>query len=220
MSKRKNLCTVSIMNKKKKLYFGDNSEESDDESDVGKDSVWRDGNNIFFYADVKESSVAKLNKYLFEINRDNQYAFSLPFKNKLSCDTNYPPIYLHIKSDGGCVESALSSIDLIKTSLSPVYTIIEGYAASAATMISIVGQKRFIHKNAHMLIHQMSAGFWGKMVEIKDEIKNISEFEKVIFQIYKEHADIPDKKFNKILKHDLWWSSKKCLKYNLVDEII
>lgn len=215
MPKRKNSWKYSNKNKKYK------NEESDDEDDGDKEElVWRNGNDIFFYADVNAKNIGKLNKFIFEINKKNVENFVLPFKNTLNIEPNYPPIYLHIKSNGGCVDSALSSVDLIKTSLSPVYTIIEGYAASAATMLSIVGEKRFMHKNAHMLIHQMSTGFWGKMEEIKDEIKNINEFEKVIFDIYKEHANIPDKKFSKILKHDLWWGSEKCKKYDLVDEII
>lgn len=215
MPKRKNSWKYSNKNKKYK------NEESDDEDDGDKEElVWRNGNDIFFYADVNAKNIGKLNKFIFEINKKNVENFVLPFKNTLNIEPNYPPIYLHIKSNGGCVDSALSSVDLIKTSLSPVYTIIEGYAASAATMLSIVGEKRFMHKNAHMLIHQMSTGFWGKMEEIKDEIKNINEFEKVIFDIYKEHANIPDKKFSKILKHDLWWGSEKCKKYDLVDDII
>ena len=215
MPKRKNSWKYSNKNKKYK------NEESDDEDDGDKEElVWRNGNDIFFYADVNAKNIGKLNKFIFEINKKNVENFVLPFKNTLNIEPSYPPIYLHIKSNGGCVDSALSSVDLIKTSLSPVYTIIEGYAASAATMLSIVGEKRFMHKNAHMLIHQMSTGFWGKMEEIKDEIKNINEFEKVIFDIYKEHANIPDKKFSKILKHDLWWGAEKCKKYDLIDEII
>ena len=51
-----------------------------------------------------------------------------------------------------------------------------------------------------MLIHQIPYDF--KMEEIKDEIKNINKFEKVIFKIYKKHAKIPYR--NGILKHDLW----------------
>ena len=217
MPKRKN--TWISNNKNNKRYKNDESGDEEDDHDK-EEEVWRHGNDIFFYSDVSVKSVAKLNRFLFEINKENVKNYMLPFKNNIQVERNYPPIYLHIKSNGGCVESAFSSLDLIKTSLSPVYTIIEGYAASAATMLSIVGEKRFIHKNAHMLIHQMSTGFWGKMQEINDEIKNIKEFEKVIFEIYKEHADIPDKKFKKILKHDLWWNAEKCVKYNLVDEII
>ena len=82
--------------------------------------------------------------------------------------------------------SALAAIDIMESSMSPIYTIIEGYAASAATMLSIMGEKRYMHKNAHMLIHQMSSGFWGKMEEIKDEMKNLKRLEKVITKIYKD----------------------------------
>ena len=114
----------------------------------------------------------------------------------------------------------MSTIDIIVNSHCPIYTIIEGYAASAATMISIVGEKRYIQKNSHMLIHQMSSGFWGKMEEIKDEIKNLNKLEERLTKIYKKYSNIPDKKYKNILKHDIWWSSKRCKKYNLVDEII
>ena len=51
------------------------------------------------------------------------------------------------------------------------YMIIEGEAASAATIISVVADRRVITKNSHMLIHQMSTGFWGKYNEFLDEMK-------------------------------------------------
>ena len=79
------------------------------------------------------------------------------------------PIYLHINSYGGIIFDALTAIDVIKACKVPVYTIIEGATASAGTLISVVGDKRFIRPNAHMLIHQLSSGCWGKMMEIEDD---------------------------------------------------
>jgi len=38
--------------------------------------------------------------------------------------------------------------------------------------------------------------------------------------IYKAYTNLPMKKLNEILKHDLWFDSKTCLEYGLVDEII
>jgi ATP-dependent protease ClpP protease subunit len=204
-------------NKRKlqKTVNEDSESESDDESD---ELVWMEDNHIFFYTDVSDKSIAKLNSFIFQLNKENtKYLYLL--KNK-TIEQTFPPIFLHIKSYGGCVMSALAAIDIMETSMSPIYTIIEGYAASAATMLSIMGEKRYMHKNAHMLIHQMSSGFWGKMEEIKDEMKNLNRIEKVITKIYKDKAEIPNKTYNKILKHDLWWSAKRCLKYKLVDEII
>ena len=43
---------------------------------------------------------------------------------------------------------------------------------------------------------------------------------KVIKKIYKKKSTIPEDKLDEILKHDLWWKSKKCLKYGLVDKVI
>jgi len=212
--KRKNQWKYNNKNSKLK-YTNEDSESDDDESD---NAVWCDDNHIFFYADVNNKNIAELNKFIFQINKESNIN-SYNLKN-VTIETYSPPIFLHIKSYGGCVLSALSTIDLIKTSKCPIYTIIEGYAASAATMISIVGKKRFMHKNAQMLIHQMSSSFWGKMEEIKDEMKNLKELEKIIRKIYKENTSIPNEKYKDILKHDLWWNSTICLKYKLIDEII
>ena len=102
-------------------------------------------------------------------------------------------------------------------------SIIEGAAASAATLISVVCHERIIRKNAYMLIHQMSSGFWGKMEEIKDEIINLKKLSKNLKKIYKQHTKLDNKtsdiKLNHILKRDIWWDADECLKYGLVDEI-
>ena len=87
-------------------------------------------------------------------------------------------------------------------------------------MISVHGKKRFITKSGHMLIHQLSSGFWGKMAEFEDEVKNLEKSNESYQKIYKKKSDVPKEKLDEILKHDLWWSSKKCLKYGLVDKII
>tara|TARA_B110000908_G_C10263185_1_gene460981 strand:- start:2371 stop:3057 length:687 start_codon:yes stop_codon:yes gene_type:complete len=183
---------------------------------LGKDSdlnINSCDNHIYFYASVTKKSALALNTEIRKVTKS---------LCRISSDfnTNPPPIYLHINSFGGSVFAALSVIDTIQYNTIPIYTIIEGAAASAATMISVHGKKRFITKSGHMLIHQLSSGFWGKMCEIEDESKNLKNLMKVIKKIYKKKSTIPDNKLDNILKHDLWWNGKKCLKYGLVDKII
>jgi ATP-dependent protease ClpP protease subunit len=43
---------------------------------------------------------------------------------------------------------------------------------------------------------------------------------KRIKEIYEAKTKIPKTKMDEILKHDLWWDAKTCLKYGLVDEIL
>ena len=106
-------------------------------------------------------------------------------------------------------------IDTITNNKVPIYSIIEGSAASAGTLISVVAKKRFISKNAFMLIHQLSSVCWGKMSEIEDEFENLQELTEKIKNIYSENTKIPKKELNKLLQHDLWLNSSKSLKYGL-----
>ena len=71
-----------------------------------------------------------------------------------------------------------------------------------------------------MLIHQLSSGSWGKMDELEDEMENLKELMRRIKLIYKNKTKIDKKNLDEILKHDLWWDSKKCLKMGLVDKIV
>ncbi len=72
------------------------------------------------------------------------------------------PIELTINSTGGSVYDAFFAIDAIKNLKIDVHTIASGYCASAATLLSLSGKKRFITKNTNMLIHEIRSGFWGK----------------------------------------------------------
>ena len=174
--------------------------------------IERDNNHIYFYSEVNRDSIFELSTLIREAEEE-----SILTSHKLSIDKI--PIYLHINSFGGCVFSAFAAIDTIKSCKVPIHSIIEGATASAGTLISIVAEKRYIQPNAHMLIHQLSAGCWGKMSEIEDEFQNLKDLMEKIKNFYKNNAEIPKKELTKILKHDLWLDSDKCLKYNLVDEI-
>jgi ATP-dependent protease ClpP protease subunit len=131
-----------------------------------------------------------------------------------------PVIKLHITSYGGSVIAALSAIDCIQESKVPIHTIIDGYAASAATLISVHGVKRFIKKNASMLIHQLRSGVWGKMSEIEDDYLNLKKTDELIKKIYLDKTKLKKKDINNILKHDLDWNASECLENGLVDEIL
>jgi len=133
---------------------------------------------------------------------------------------NPSPIYLHINSYGGSVFAGFSSVDYILNCNVPVITVIDGCAASAATLMSICGTHRVMNKHAFMLVHQISSSAWGKFEELKDSMKNNELLMNTIKSMYSERTKIPKKKLADILKHDLWWDAKTCLEYGLVDEVI
>ena len=101
-----------------------------------------------------------------------------------------------------------------------MHTIIDGCAASAATLMSVVADRRYMHRNSCMLIHQLSGAMWGKFTSMKDDMQNSEMLMEKIKKIYREHTRIPEDVLEEILQHDLWWEAEKCLEYGLIDEII
>jgi ATP-dependent protease ClpP protease subunit len=71
-----------------------------------------------------------------------------------------------------------------------------------------------------MLIHQLSAGAIGKFEELMDDMQNNKILMEAIQNIYLEKTKIPAKLLKEILKKDLYFDAKQCLKYGLVDNII
>jgi ATP-dependent Clp endopeptidase proteolytic subunit ClpP len=170
-------------------------------------------NKIYYYAGVNRESAAELNKKIGELQ-----VRSFTMANNL--DVEPYPIHLHINSGGGSIISGIASMDTILRCKVPVYTYVDGFAASAATFLTIVGNKRFISRHSYMLIHQLTSNFWGKYSEFQDAKQNLDLMMDTIKNVYKKYTKVPVRKLNEILKHDLMWDAETCLKYGLVDEII
>ena len=168
-------------------------------------------NNIYFYGDITEANALELNAALYEMDK------------KLSITNVFldlkPVINLHINSYGGSLFAGLATVDVIRNLKSDVHSIVEGAAASAATIISVACQKRSMGKYSKMLIHQLSSGAYGKYNELEDDMENNTHLMETIKSIYKAYTNVPMKKLNEILKHDLWFDSKTYLELGLVDEI-
>jgi ATP-dependent Clp protease protease subunit len=111
-------------------------------------------------------------------------------------------------------------IACIKSSKIPVHTIIDGYAASAGTLISVCGARRYIHRHSSMMIHELSAGMWGRMSVMEERMEDLKKMMDKLKEIYTTHTKLTNKKLDKILKKDSDWYADECLANGLVDEII
>ena len=199
--------------KKSDLFWASKAAEEENSGSSDDDTILIEKNRIYFYSEVYRTKILTLNKTLRKLDKEL-------VNRSNTLDSPVPNIYLHIQSFGGSVFSAFSTIDYIRNSITPVHSVIEGCAASAATLMSVVAKKRYINEHSYMLIHQLSSGVWGKYEEIKDDMKNCDRLMKMIKDIYFEYTRIPKKKLEGILKHDLWFDAEQCLEYGLVDEII
>ena len=170
-------------------------------------------NKIYYYAGVNRESAAELNKKIGELESK-----SLTLGHNL--DIEPPTLKLLINSGGGSITAGISSMDTILRTKVPVHTYVDGFCASAATFLSVVGKKRYMSRNSYMLIHQLSSQFWGKYSELEDEKQNLDLMMDMIKNTYRDYTKVPTEQIDEILKHDLFWDAETCKTLGLVDEII
>jgi ATP-dependent Clp endopeptidase proteolytic subunit ClpP len=161
---------------------------------------------------IKESKVLK--RKFADMTKDEDESKYCIVKIK------YKPIKLYISSHGGSVYEVLGAFDSIRNMTVPVHTICKGFVASAGTILSLAGTKRFITQNSYMLIHQLRSGMWGKYEELNDDFENCKTLMKHLKKIYVENTNLKDTELDDILKKDISWSAEICLEKGLIHEII
>jgi ATP-dependent Clp protease, protease subunit len=171
------------------------------------------GNRILFYADIATQSALELNRLLREMD------IKLQDIKKFS-DGFSPVCHLHLQTNGGEIFPAFSIIDTIRTMKTPVHTHVEGLVASAGTLISTVGQKKYMTKYSYMLVHQLRGESYGKYQDLADDMINYNSYMNMIRSYYKEYTKIPVKKLDELLKRELCLTAKECLELGLIDEIL
>ena len=168
-------------------------------------------NNIYFTGGLNEETCFKLTEAL------NAH------KNMALTNQDYPNhINLYIQSPGGSLLPTLAVVDEIKNLGIPVHTYIRGYAASAATLLSVVGSQRYIYNHSIMMIHGVKIGdsSVSSLLDIKDLNTNVDVFMNIVKKIYLENTNIKENILENLFYHDIWMNSTLALEYGLVDEIL
>ena len=205
---------------KSTLYINNNDNEI-----TNKDQIYSflepdfPENSIYFHGPIDDLTVQHLSHLLIDIDTKNYRKFYTDIS--IGVEPSIPePIHLHIQSYGGSVIPGISLAETILQLYTPVYTYIDGFAASAATIISIVGKKRYMTENSLMLIHQISSNQQGKYKELKDDMVNLNTLTDIIRKLYLNYTDIEPDILDELLGKDIWLNSTECIRYGLVDKII
>jgi ATP-dependent protease ClpP protease subunit len=170
------------------------------------------GNEILFYADVDRENALDFVEKFKKLEIDL-------LKKKAELFGYEPVIRVHIMSDGGDIFAGMTLMNTLESSRVKIVTIAQGSCCSAATFMLLGGAERKMGRNAYVLIHQISTEMWGNFHELKHELKSTDKFMKMLKKMYLEKTKIPEKKFKKLMKKDVYLTPEKCLKYEIVSSL-
>lgn len=192
------------------IYLNKNLNKKDFENYHQSKNLLQSKSNIFFNGELNDETCFKLSEAL------------LHHKNNLMINNdNGNHINLYIQSQGGALLPTLAVVDEILRSEIPVYTYVRGYAASAATLISVAGHHRLMYNHSLMMIHSVRTHQEVNTYnEVKDIYENLDLFMKIVKDIYLENTNIDAKKLDQLLMKDSWITSSQALELGLIDQII
>lgn len=170
------------------------------------------GNELLFYGDVdRENTIEFVEKFK---------KLEIELLKKMAELVGYEPmIRVHIMSEGGDVYAGLNMMNVLERSRVKVVTIAQGACCSAATFVLLGGKERRMGKNAYLLIHQISTEMWGSFNDLKHELKSTDKLMKMLKKMYLSKTKIPERKFKKLMKKDIYLGPEKCLKYGIVSAL-
>lgn len=168
-------------------------------------------NHIYLYGDIDNDSVLNVKLEIDQFNK-SQNINGVQIKPK--------PIVLHINSPGGSVVSGIALMRIINKSRMPIIILIEGICASAATFVTVIAKYRVISPYAMVLIHQHQSRLEGQYENMKFDMKVDKKLMKFAKKIFTNYTHIPSNEISKMLKHDIYFTPKDCMKYGIVDKIL
>lgn len=165
---------------------------------------------IITLGEVTQESVNEIIGLIYEINDED------------TKKTHVEPIKLIINSFGGDVYSGIALIDVIDTSLTPVYTICHGSAMSMGLIIYSVGHQRAASKNTTFMYHEASYPAEGKVLHHKQELKEVERIDKICDEILLSKTKFTQEQLNKFKETQSEWyfNIDTATEYGLVDEIL
>ena len=165
----------------------------------------------------QKSLKRKLDEVKTDKDKNTDYA---DYDDMFEIKVEPKPINLYITSNGGLVYQVFGAIDTIRGMKVPVHTICKGFVASAGTLLSLAGKKRYITESSYMLIHELRAEHWGKFTHLSESLDNSKQLMEHIKNWYLSRTKMSSEELDEQLRKDVSWNAQMCLEKGLVDEII
>jgi len=167
----------------------------------------------------KQPVIIKVNKF------DEKSANDFCTKMAHAHSTGQKVIPVVIDSYGGQVYSLMTMIAAIKSADVAVATIVEGKAMSCGAVLLTFGEEglRFAAPDATVMIHDVSSVGWGKIEELKADVKEAERLDEKIFTMMARNCGKKDDYFKKKVftkKHADWFmDAQEAKKHGLVNHL-
>lgn len=178
---------------------------------------------------VKEDTSNEADLYLYNIIDDYAYEGYSDSADSILKDINdlgdIKQLNVYINSPGGSVFEGISIKNMLERQKLKgcfINVVIDGLAASIASVIAMAGDKISMPENALMMVHRASCGCFGNADEMRKQIEVLDKIDIVLTNTYVNRSggllskEDVQAMFN---SGDTWLTAEEAKNYGLCDEI-
>ena len=134
-------------------------------------------------------------------------------------EQDFSEIILRINSSGGDIFEAQAMYNYLKNSSAKVKVIIDGLAASAASIVAMCGDIVIMPENALLMIHNPSGALFGDSADFQDMAGVLEKISDSMAGIYSEKTGLEKIKIREFMNAETWFSAREAFEYKFIDSI-
>jgi ATP-dependent protease ClpP protease subunit len=128
-------------------------------------------------------------------------------------------IHVHVNSPGGIVFDAVAMYEALRTHPARKVVHVDGLAASAASMLAMVGDEIEIVRGARMMVHDAQGGAWGSPAELRAHAELVDSVSDDIAGIYADRAGGTPASWRKAMNATTWYGADAAVAAGLADRV-
>ncbi|MDA1758509.1 Clp protease ClpP [Bacillus cereus] len=134
-------------------------------------------------------------------------------------DVKAEKIHVHINSGGGSAFDGVAICNQLKQHSAEIIVHIDGWAASAASVIAMAGDKIIMPSNTMMMIHQASTFEYGNADLFEKTARDLRKIDSALAASYKKRFVGTNEELKQLLKDETWLTAEEAVALGLADEI-
>lgn len=126
---------------------------------------------------------------------------------------------IHINSPGGSVYDAQGIYSRLADHRAEKIVYVDGLAASAASIVAMVGHKVYIRANANMMVHLPSAITIGNEDDHEKSLRALRSIKGAMINTYTKKTGLTRDEIQNFLAAETWFTAEEAVEHGFADEV-
>ena len=129
------------------------------------------------------------------------------------------PLDVHINSAGGDVPDGIAIANAIRNYPGRKRTVVDGMAASIASVIAQAGDERVVEPGAMVMVHDPLTGLFGNEADFLKVAATLGKHGDNLAQVYAARAGGTPEQWREVMRAETWYTAAEAVEAGLADRV-